>query len=60
MLSAWAWGTGSAEVFQGYEQDEAWEDHGNNVMANFIRRKEILGRVGLEPELDAPIGHLLQ
>jgi hypothetical protein len=27
MLSAWAWGTGSAEEFEGHKRYEAWEDH---------------------------------
>ncbi len=37
-----------------------WEDHGNNKRANYIQRKDILGRVGLEPEMDEDVGHLLQ
>ena len=48
MLSAWAWGTGSAEEFQGYDQYEVWEEHDNNETANYLRRKDILKRVGLE------------
>jgi hypothetical protein len=60
MLSAWAWGTGSAEEFEGYERYEAWGDHGDNVMANYIRRKNLLKRVGLEPKLDDTVGHLIQ
>jgi hypothetical protein len=61
-LSAWAWGTGSAEDFQGEEREEAWENHGENEMANYVRRKDVLKQVGLEPmPYDiVPIGHLLQ
>jgi hypothetical protein len=61
-LSAWAWGTGSAEEFQGEEQEEAWENHGDNEKANYVRKKDVLKRVGLEPMQYDPvtIGHLLQ
>jgi hypothetical protein len=61
-LSAWAWGTGSAEEFQGEEREEVWENHGDNETANYVRRKDVLKRVGLEPmQYDiVTIGHLLQ
>jgi hypothetical protein len=60
MLSAWAWGTGSAEEFQGYERYEVWEERGNNTRANYLRRKDILKRVGMETEREDTVGHLLQ
>jgi hypothetical protein len=61
-LSAWAWSTGSAEKYQGEKREEEWENHGDNSTANYIRRKDVLKQVGLQPE-QYDIGateHLLQ
>jgi hypothetical protein len=61
-LSAWAWGTGMAEKYEGEEREDAWAHHGESAMANFIRRRDLLKQVGLDPN-QCDIGandHLLQ
>jgi hypothetical protein len=61
-LSAWAWGTGMAEQHQGDAREEAWENHGEDETANYIRRKDILKKVGVIPQKHdiVDIGFLLQ
>jgi hypothetical protein len=61
-LSAWAWGTGSAEKYEGEAREDAWAIHGESATANFIRRRDLLKQVGLDPkqEDNGASDHLLQ
>ena len=61
-LSAWAWWTGMAGKYQGDKREEVWEDHGDDETANYIRRRDILKKVGLQPEQYdiVALEHLLQ
>jgi hypothetical protein len=60
VLSKWAWGTGSTEVYPDDERDDIWSAHGMNPRVNYIQRKELLEKVGINPMSDkSPETHLL-
>ena len=47
-LSAWAWGTGGAEKYEGEAREAAWAIHGESATANFIRKQDLLKQVGID------------
>ena len=61
-LSAWVWGTGGAEKYQGEGRKDAWALHGESAIANFILRRDLLKQVGLDlkQEDNGATDHLLQ